>query len=157
MEETWRVRYWSAWKGQPCKWPRTKKKEKKDIADKVYVVYNLKGSRSPLRTITLEGAVYTYSLTQCKEISTCNAISHPGLAEIPALDGGPGSDVIKEGLKLETIGGQLVSAWWFDIKGNHFIWFMMSLPVPRSGERIFANTVWNSPMLSLWGLLWDPF
>ncbi len=28
---------------------------------------------------------------------------HPGLAEIPALDGGSGSDIINEGLKLLTI------------------------------------------------------
>ena len=29
---------------------------------------------------------------------------HPGIAEIPALDGGPGRDIINEGLKLQTIG-----------------------------------------------------
>ncbi len=32
--------------------------------------------------------------------------SHPWLTEIPAPDGGPGSDITNEGLKLQTIGGQ---------------------------------------------------
>ncbi len=31
---------------------------------------------------------------------------HPWLTEIPAPDGGPGSDITNEGLKLQTIGGQ---------------------------------------------------
>ncbi len=52
MEETWRVRYWSAWKGQPCKWPRTKKKEKKRHCRQSICCLYLKGSRSPSRTIT---------------------------------------------------------------------------------------------------------
>ncbi len=30
--------------------------------------------------------------------------NQPGLAEIPAQDGGPGSDILSDGLKLQTIG-----------------------------------------------------
>ncbi len=32
--------------------------------------------------------------------------NHPWLTEIPAPDGGPGSDITNEGLKLQTKGGQ---------------------------------------------------
>ncbi len=39
-------------------------------------------------------------------------IIHPGLQK-PAPAGGPGSDIINMGLKLETMGGQKLGTGWF--------------------------------------------
>ncbi len=59
-----------------------------------------------------------------KCINTCKGIVgipyHPWLTEIPAPDRGPGNDITNEGLKLQTIGRQL----------------MASLPGPPSGAGI---------------------
>ena len=46
--------------------------------------------------------MHTYLLS-CKSISRHDHILHPGVAEISAPVGGPGSDIINEGLKLYTI------------------------------------------------------
>ncbi len=44
---------------------------------------------------------------KCKHHMTGSVVyNHPGGAEIIASIGGPGSDIINEGLKLNTIGGQ---------------------------------------------------
>ncbi len=62
----------------------------------------------PSINIRRQNQTVVFYIYFCRELSLDSKQSHfhPWLTEIPAPDGGPGSDITNEGLKLQTIDGQ---------------------------------------------------